>query len=117
MVLGHSYLVEPASRNSALMENFSSRPKQFTDNELNCGGFHVQWSQYNGKSGVCGDAYHSKEPLCVYPGKYEDGFIAKMYTEQQEIEVSVQTTSKHQGFFHFSVGKLEKPPIHLHKNN
>ena len=90
---------------------FPNRPKQFTDNELNCGGFHVQWSQNNGKCGVCGDAYHHKDPLYVYPGKYADGFITKTYTEGQEIEVSVQITSNQQEFFRFSVGKLEKPSI------
>ena len=109
-VLGHGYLAEPASRNSA-WRVFPNRPKQFTDNELNCGGFHVQWSQNNGKCGVCGDAYHRKDPLYVYPGNYADGFITKTYTEGQEIEVSVQITSNYQGFFRFSVGKLEKPSI------
>lgn len=111
LVLGHGMLIDPASRNSA-WRFFPDRPAQYTDNELNCGGFNVQWSQNKGKCGVCGDAYHLKNPRYVHPGSYaKDGFITKTYKEGQQIEVTVKITSNHQGFFRFSVGKLEKPPI------
>ena len=111
LALGHGMLMNPASRNSA-WRVFPGRPAQYTDNELNCGGFSVQWSKNKGKCGVCGDAYHLKNPRYVYPGKYaKDGFIAKTYREDQEIEVTVKITSNHQGFFRFSVGKLEKRPV------
>ncbi|KAJ7379974.1 hypothetical protein OS493_012736 [Desmophyllum pertusum] len=111
LVLGHGRLFDPASRNSA-WRFFPNRPKQYTDNELNCGGFNVQWSQNNGKCGVCGDAYHNKNPKYVYPGKYaKDGFITKTYKEGQEIEVTIDITSNHQGYFRFSVGKLVNRPI------
>ena len=95
---------------------FPNRPKQYTDNELNCGGFIVQ-SQNKGRWVVCGDAYHIKNPKYTYPGKYADGFITKNCTEGQEIEVIVEVTSNHQGFFRFSVGKLAKPPITQKKLN
>ena len=104
-------LIDPASRNSA-WRFFPNRPTQYTDNELNCGGFSVQWSKNKGKCGVCGDAYHLKNPRYVYPGEYaKDRFITKTYKEGQEIEVKVKITSNHQGFFRFSVGKVEKRPI------
>ena len=111
LVLGHGMLIDPASRNSA-WRFFPNRPAQYTDNELNCGGFSVQWSKNKGKCGVCGDAYHLTNPKYVYPGRYaKDRFVTKTYKEGQEIEVSVKITSNHQGFFRFSVGKLQKRPI------
>ena len=111
LVFGHGMLIDPASRNSA-WRFFPNRPTQYTDNELNCGGFSVQWSTNKGKCGVCGDAYHLKNPRYVYPGEYaKDRFITKTYKEGQEIEVKVKITSNHQGFFRFSVGKVEKRPI------
>ncbi|KAJ7379975.1 hypothetical protein OS493_012737 [Desmophyllum pertusum] len=111
LVLGHGRLRVPAARNCA-WRDFNGRPPQYTDNELNCGGFNVQWSQNKGKCGVCGDAYHHKNPKYVYPGKYaKDGFITKTYKEGQQIEVTIDITSNHQGFFRFSVGKLVNRPI------
>lgn len=111
LVLGHGMLLDPASRNSA-WRSFPNRPAQYTDNELNCGGFSVQWDKNNGKCGVCGDTYHDKTPKYVYPGKYaKDGFITKTYKEGQTITVKVKITSNHQGFFRFSVGKLVTRPI------
>ncbi|KAJ7379973.1 hypothetical protein OS493_012735 [Desmophyllum pertusum] len=92
LVLGHGRLISPASRNSA-WRFFPNRPKQYTDNELNCGGFSVQWN---------------KTTANVYA---KDGFITKTYKEGQEIDVAIDITSNHQGYFRFSVGKLEKRPI------
>lgn len=111
-VAGHGRMIDPASRNSA-WRFFPNRPRQYTDNELNCGGFSVQWNgPNNGRCGVCGDAYHDKNPKYIYPGKYaSDGFITKTYKEGQVIEVVIDITSNHQGYFRFSLGKLEKPPI------
>ena len=47
LVFGHGMLIDPASRNSA-WRFFPNRPAQYTDNELNCGGFSVQWSTNKG---------------------------------------------------------------------
>ena len=111
LVLGHGMMLDPASRNSA-WRYFPDRPKQWTDNELNCGGFSVQWNQNKGKCGVCGDAYHIANPKYVYPGEYaKDGFITKTYKEGETIQVTIKITSNHQGFFRFSVGKLVNRPI------
>ena len=111
LVAGHGRMINPASRNSA-WRFFPNRPKQYTDNELNCGGFSVQWNKNKGKCGVCGDAYHDRNPKYVYPGKYAaDGFITKTYNEGQTIEVTIDITSNHQGYFRFRVGKLQKRPI------
>ncbi|XP_068729965.1 uncharacterized protein [Montipora capricornis] len=111
LVHGHGMMLDPASRNSA-WRFFPGRPAQYTDNELNCGGFSVQWDTNNGKCGVCGDAYNAKEPRYVFPGKYaKDGFITKMYKKGETIKVLIKITSNHQGFFRFSLGKVMRRPI------
>lgn len=111
LIRGHGMMLDPASRNSA-WRYFPNRPKQYTDNQLNCGGFSAQWNKNNGKCGVCGDAYHRNDPLYVYPGKFaKDAFITKTYKEGQTIDVKIHITSNHQGFFRFSLGKLESCPV------
>lgn len=112
VVLGHGRLIDPASRNSAWRYGFNT-PRQDTDNELNCGGFSVQWDTNKGKCGVCGDPYHFKqgEALYTFPGKYANGTITRTYIEGEEIKVLVDVTSNHQGYFTFSLGKIGKPPI------
>ena len=111
LVIGHGRLIDPASRNAAWRYGFPN-PPHYTDNELNCGGFNVQWSTNKGKCGVCGDPYHEKNQPHIYPGKYaKNKLITKTYREGQEIEVLVDITSNHQGFFVFRVGKLGAPPI------
>lgn len=110
LILGHGMLIDPASRNSA-WRFFPNRPAQYTDNELNCGGFSVQWSKNKGKCGVCGDAYHLKNPRYVYPGRYaKDRFVTKTYKEGQQIEVSVKITSNHQGFFALAWARWRSVP-------
>ena len=109
-VLGHGRLIDPPSRNSAWRFDFDT-PRQDTDNELNCGGFNVQWSTNKGKCGVCGDAYHLKNPKYVHPGLYATKTITRTYKEGQDIEVIVDVTSNHQGYFIFRVGEIGTPPI------
>ena len=110
LVLGHGRLIDPPSRNSAWRYGFDT-PRQDTDNELNCGGFNVQWSTNKGKCGVC--AYHLKpgQALYTHPGKYATGTITKTYKEGQQIEVIVDVTSNHQGYFIFRVGEIGTPPV------
>ena len=112
LVSGHGRLIDPPSRNSAWRYGFET-PRQDTDNELNCGGFNVQWSTNKGKCGVCGDAHHLRpgKALYTHPGKYATGTITKTYKEGQEIKVVVDVTSNHQGYFTFSVGDIGSPPI------
>ena len=112
LVLGHGRLIDPPSRNSAWRYGFDT-PRQDTDNELNCGGFNVQWSTNKGKCGVCGDAHHLTEPKYIHPGKYATKTITKTYKEGQEIEVIVDVTSNHQGYFTFSVATIGDTTILL----
>lgn len=107
---GHGRMIDPPSRNSAWRYGFPN-PPHYTDNELNCGGFNVQWKTNGGKCGVCGDPYHEKNQPHIYPGKYANGIITKTYREGQEIEVLIEITSNHMGTFFFKIGELDTEPI------
>lgn len=89
LALGHGMMHDPASRNSCWRHGFAGCPSQWTDNELNCGGYNAQNNKNGGKCGVCGDAYHLKKPLYVYPGMYAKGIITQTYKKGQEIAVQV----------------------------
>ena len=109
-IYGHGRMIDPPSRNSAWRYGFPN-PPHYTDNELNCGGFNVQWKTNGGKCGVCGDPYHEKNQPHIYPGKYANGIITKTYREGQEIEVLIEITSNHMGTFFFKIGELDTEPI------
>ena len=111
LALGHGRMMDPAGRNSA-WRVFPDRPKQFTDNELNCGGFSTQWNKHGGKCGVCGDEYNTTNPKYVHPGLFaSDDFTTKTYIEGKTIQVTIDITSNHQGYFLFTVGELQSRPI------
>ena len=40
----HGYLLDPPSRTSAWRVS-SNYPTDYTDNQMNCGGFDVEWNQ------------------------------------------------------------------------
>ena len=110
LILGHGRMIDPPSRNSAWRFGFPN-PPHYTDNELNCGGFNVQWKTNRGKYGVCGDPYHENNQLHIYPGKYANNIITKTYRQGQVIEVLIEITSNHMGTFFFRIGELDAPPI------
>lgn len=90
LVFGYGMLIDFVSRNF-VWRFFLNCFVQYIDNELNCGGFSVQWSMNKGKCGVCGDVYYFKNLRYVYLGEYvKDCFIMKIYNEGQEIEVKVK---------------------------
>ncbi len=104
--LGHGRLIDPPSRNAMWRFGFDN-PPNYNDNELNCGGFSVQWEKNKGRCGVCGDPSGVKKH--VAPGKYANGIIGEVYRQGQEIEVAVDLTSNHQGWFEFRIAKLTQP--------
>ena len=106
---GHGRLMEPPSRNSMWRVGFSN-PPNYGDNELNCGGFAFQWMSNGGKCGVCGDPYGRKQEH-VYPGKFANNIITRTYNKGQSIQVKVQITANHKGYFTFKIGDIGNPPI------
>ncbi len=66
-----------------------------------CGGIRRQWDQNNGKCGICGDAF-DQDPRDHEPGgKYASGIISKMYTQGEQIDITVTITANHYGYFEF----------------
>ena len=104
----HGRLINPPARNAMWRFGFNN-PVNYNDNELNCGGFSVQWITNKGKCGVCGDPAGVKKH--IYPGKYAKGVIGKVYRKGQQIEVAVDLTSNHQGFFEFRIAKVTSKPV------
>ena len=93
LVAGHGYIADPAARQFCSRSIKKCTEVHWTPDELNCGGFSVQNDQNGGKCGVCGDAYHHKNPAFVYPGKYAKGVITGVYKEGQQIDVKVINTT------------------------
>ena len=89
LVAGHGFVADPPARQVCYRSNKKCTAVHWTPDELNCGGFSVQNDKNGGKCGVCGDAYHLKNPSFVYPGKYAKGVITKVYREGQQIDVKV----------------------------
>ncbi|XP_076454171.1 uncharacterized protein LOC143289153 [Babylonia areolata] len=107
-VEGHGRLLDPPSRSSMWRVGFNNSPPNYDDNQLFCGGVQVQWGQYNGKCGLCGDPWpgpRDNEP----GGKYANGIITRKYREGQVIEVHVQLTANHRGYFEFRLCQHDNP--------
>ncbi|KAI4461636.1 hypothetical protein MML48_5g00000807 [Holotrichia oblita] len=98
-VYGHGRLMDPPARNSMWRFGFPN-PVNYNDNELFCGGFAVQWTQNQGKCGLCGDPYHLELPRPHEAGGlYAKGVIARHYSVGQEIDVEIELTANHYGRF------------------
>jgi len=99
-VLGHGRLLKPPARGSAWRFGFDT-PKDYNDNAENCGGLGTQWNDQNkGKCGICGDRWDGERENET-PGKYASGTIVATYSEGQVIDIEVQITKNHKGWFEF----------------
>ncbi|XP_047475550.1 uncharacterized protein LOC125029613 isoform X2 [Penaeus chinensis] len=98
-VIGHGRLMYPPSRSSAWRLGFDT-PENFNDNELFCGGFGIQYGQNDGKCGVCGDNWADPQPRDNEAGGlYGTGLITANFTKGQEVDVEIELTTTHQGYF------------------
>ena len=62
--------------------------------------FQNQWAHHDGKCGLCGDPYQG--PLeHEAGGQFATGTIAAEYTSGSAIDVTVQITANHKGWFEF----------------
>ncbi|XP_052081951.1 uncharacterized protein LOC127719748 [Mytilus californianus] len=112
---GHGRLWEPPSRSSMFRKGFPT-PQNNLDNQLYCGGFSHQWSTNGGKCGICGDPYDQTQPReNEAGGKYATGIISAQYTVGQVIDISVEITANHKGWFEFRLcpnNDVKKPATH-----
>jgi len=108
---GHGRLIEPPSRSSMWRFGYKT-PKHYEDNQLFCGGVGVQYGQNDGKCGVCGDAWNG--PRDHEPGgKYATGTIVRSYQVGQTINVTVDLTASHKGYFEFHICPSDDPFNHV----
>jgi len=108
LVRGHGYLAEPPARNAMWRYGFLN-PVNYNDNELYCGGFSVQWSQNGGKCGVCGDSFALEQPRTHEAGgKYGNGIIAQRYTMGQTIDIEIDISANHWGYFELKLCPTDK---------
>lgn len=70
--------------------------------------FQRQWSINGGKCGVCGDPWNGPREHEA-GGKYATGLITKSYTEGATINVELQITASHLGFFEFRLCPNNNP--------
>ncbi|XP_054159539.1 uncharacterized protein LOC128957752 [Oppia nitens] len=100
---GHGRLIDPASRSSAWRFGFKTEIN-YNDNQLFCGGFTTHWNVNKGKCGVCGDPYNGQRDNEVPNGKYAKQLvITRTYRSGDTIDVKIQITTNHRGFFEFGL--------------
>ncbi|TRY70276.1 hypothetical protein TCAL_11548 [Tigriopus californicus] len=104
-ISSHGYLADPPSRNVMWRYGFNTEVN-YNDNELYCGGFETQ-KDNDGKCGVCGDNYADPQPRDhENGGKYGLGTIGRKYVMGQTIEVEVELSTNHWGWFELKLCPL-----------
>ncbi|XP_058117917.1 uncharacterized protein LOC131289265 [Anopheles ziemanni] len=104
---GHGMALDPIARGSRWRCNPLALPN-YTDNELFCGGYPVQWGTHNGKCGVCGDNFGDATPRRhELGGFYGQGDIVKQYLRGSTIEARIRITANHRGYFYFELCNLD----------
>lgn len=102
-VCGHGSLMDPPQR-SVLWRFGYGTPRNYDYNGLFCGGFSTQWTKNGGKCGICGDAYDAPSPRPNEAGGlYAKGIIVRSYQQGQVIDVKVELTANHLGYFVFKL--------------
>ncbi|XP_044264472.1 uncharacterized protein LOC123011198 [Tribolium madens] len=108
-ISGHGMMMEPPNR-SSLWRFDPTAPPNYDDNQNFCGGVAVQWSQFNGKCGVCGDIYSDPHPQAnENTGTYGQGKVVRTYDSGSVIDITINLTANHMGYFNFSVCVLQDP--------
>jgi len=111
LAYGHGYLADPVMRSSEWHDGFDN-PINWTEDELNCGGFGEQWDLNDGKCGECGDQYDLPRPRANEAGgKYGNGIIVKEYTKGQVVDVGIELTTNHLGWFEFRLCPVNDPTV------
>lgn len=75
----------------------------------NCGGIVHQWEKNKGKCGVCGDPYDARPKDHEPGGLYATGIIGKTYYEGQKINITIDVTANHMGYFEFRICVTNDP--------
>ncbi|XP_046658019.1 uncharacterized protein LOC124352541 [Daphnia pulicaria] len=102
LVVGHGMMLSPPQRSSMFRLGFKV-PPNYNDNGLNCGGFGVQYNDINkGRCGECGDEWSLPRPRPNDEGgQYGTGIKGKTYYQGSIIDITVNISSNHKGYFEF----------------
>lgn len=110
LVEPHGYLEDPPARGSMWTVGWST-PQNYNHMQMFCGGKQHQYETNGGKCGVCGDPYDAPQPRDNEGGgKYSSGIISKCFEKAASvIEVKVQLTANHLGYFEFRLCEHNDP--------
>ncbi|KYQ47597.1 hypothetical protein ALC60_13353 [Trachymyrmex zeteki] len=114
-IYGHGLMNDPVNRSSAWRKNLLVEPN-YTDYELFCGGYSVQYGKNRGKCGECGDDYALPRPRPNENGGiYGSGIIVQKYKAGSIINATVYLTETHLGYFEFSLCPLKNKKLETEK--
>ncbi|KAF0691170.1 hypothetical protein As57867_017490, partial [Aphanomyces stellatus] len=105
----HGRLISPPHRGYiGKLSQFSYIPKDYNDHGLNGGGI---WLTSGGQHGVCGDPYNAArdhETGGTYGTFPTNGAkaIGGCYTPGQTLDLQIELTANHMGYFEFGLCKL-----------
>lgn len=69
----------------------------------------MQWELNGGKCGVCGDPWNEPRPRShEIGGIFANGIIGRLYTRGQLVEIEIELTSNHMGYFETRLCPLNK---------
>lgn len=105
-ISGHGRLMQPIARSSAWRKFPSLFPAYYGDNQMFCGGTYTQYSQNGGKCGICGESYSAPKQFEKGGALYRNLVVAK-YKRGQTIDVDVEITANHYGYFEFRVCNVD----------
>lgn len=105
-VHSHGRLLDPPARTSCWRQFPGKCVAEYTDTQMNCGGFDVQHNKNGGRCTACGEDWSGPREFSRGGPKYT-GFIVRRYAQGQTIDVSVEVTANHLGWFEFSVCSLD----------
>ena len=105
-IAGHGRLLQPIARTSAWRKFPAQFPAYYGDNQMFCGGVNTQYKENGGKCGICGESYSATKKFEKGGSMYRDLVVAK-YSKGDKINVEVELTANHKGYFQFSVCNVD----------
>jgi len=114
-VHGHGRLWKPAGRGTLWRfpqyQSFNPQP-DYDDNQGFCGGAATQFGLNEGKCGICGDPFNEPQPRTHEGGGlYGRGIIAAEYKAGQVIDIQIDLTASHLGYFELRLCPQNNPLV------
>lgn len=107
LIDSHGRLLVPPARTSAWREDPARFPSYFDDAQMFCGGFQNQWGANGGQCGICGEDFNA-DKLWEKGGKNYRGYTVRTYAQGETIDVTVEITANHKGYFEFRLCDVDQ---------